>query len=83
MPPGEIPQIRVTIATMSPIQRLMMTLLALVGLAIGIVIVIPLALLMGALGLAMLAWMRVRRLFGGDPSARDGRRNVRVIQRSN
>lgn len=83
MSSGEIPQFRVSIARMSPVQRLAISLIALAGLAVGLIVIIPLAILMGVLGFAMLAWLRVRRWIAGDPSAREGRRNVRIIQRSN
>lgn len=83
MSSAEFSRFRVTMAPMTPLQRLAITLMVLAGLVLSLVVIIPLVILMGVLGLGMLLWTRVRRAIGGDRSAREGRRNVRVIQRSN
>ncbi len=82
---AETPTFRVTIARPSPLQRVAIVLVLAVGFVIGLVIIVPLAILTAVLSVLLLAWMRVRAWFRGlrRSGPLDGRRNVRVIERSN
>ena len=82
---ADTPTFRVTIARPTPMQRVVITLLLAVGFVIGLVIILPLAILFGVLGVLLITWLRIRAWFSGlrSKGPLDGRRNVKVIERSN
>ncbi len=81
---ADTPTFRVTIARPTALQRLGITLVLAIGFVIGLVIIVPLAILFGVLGVLLLTWLRIRAWFSGlrRRGPLDGRRNVRVIERS-
>ncbi len=85
MSAAETASFRVMIARPTPLQRVVITLLLVVGFVIGLVIILPLAILCGVLGVLLVLWLRIRAWFSGlrSKGPLDGRRNVKVIERSN
>jgi len=85
MPSVESTTTRVIIARPSPVQWVLFLILTLVGVVLGLVIILPLAIFLGVVALLARAWFRVGAWFSGLRSngPLDGRRNVRVLDRSN